>query len=335
MQETIGKRIMQNRKQLKLTQDQLAEQLGVTAQAVSKWENDQSCPDITMLPKLAAIFGITTDELLGGQQAEKVHMGEVVEPIAETEANHDNKGFHFEYNGGRLGALIFALFILGVGVQMLIAALLHIDIGFWSILWPTALMLFVGVYGLSKKFSFLGIGGLLFGAYFIANNWKLLPFTLGGEIVIPVVIVLFGLGLLADAFKKPKKPKINVSCGETGKTKINYRPYADSFDYSASFGEERRLVTLSELNTGHIETCFGDYTVDLSGVEQVGSHCVLEANCSFGELRILVPNRFCVKMDSSTAFAEASLHGNPGSDACGTILLEAHANFGEIRVEYI
>ena len=42
MQETIGKRIMQNRKQLKLTQDQLAEQLGVTAQAVSKWENDQS-----------------------------------------------------------------------------------------------------------------------------------------------------------------------------------------------------------------------------------------------------------------------------------------------------
>ena len=65
MEQTLGKRIMEHRKALGLTQDQLAEKLGVTAQAVSKWENDQSCPDITMLPKLADIFGITTDALLG------------------------------------------------------------------------------------------------------------------------------------------------------------------------------------------------------------------------------------------------------------------------------
>ena len=64
MEQTLGKRIVDNRKRLKLTQDQLAEKLGVTAQAVSKWENDQSCPDITILPKLADIFGISTDELL-------------------------------------------------------------------------------------------------------------------------------------------------------------------------------------------------------------------------------------------------------------------------------
>ena len=50
MEQTLGKRIEENRKKLGLTQDQLAEKLGVTAQAVSKWENDQSCPDITMLP---------------------------------------------------------------------------------------------------------------------------------------------------------------------------------------------------------------------------------------------------------------------------------------------
>ena len=52
MEQTLGKRIIEHRKALGLTQDQLAEKLGVTAQAVSKWENDQSCPDITMLPKL-------------------------------------------------------------------------------------------------------------------------------------------------------------------------------------------------------------------------------------------------------------------------------------------
>ena len=64
MEQSLGKRIVQYRKQMGLTQDQLAEQLGVTAQAVSKWENDISCPDINMLPRLAEIFGTTTDTLL-------------------------------------------------------------------------------------------------------------------------------------------------------------------------------------------------------------------------------------------------------------------------------
>ena len=45
MEQKIGSRIAANRKRLKLTQEQLAEKLGVTPQAVSKWENDQSCPD--------------------------------------------------------------------------------------------------------------------------------------------------------------------------------------------------------------------------------------------------------------------------------------------------
>ena len=53
MEQTLGKRIMENRKRLGMTQDQLAEKLGITAQAVSKWENDLSCPDISMLPNLS------------------------------------------------------------------------------------------------------------------------------------------------------------------------------------------------------------------------------------------------------------------------------------------
>ena len=65
MEQTLGKRIMENRKRLGWTQDRLAEQMGVFAQAVSKWENDLSCPDITLLPQLARLFDVTTDELLG------------------------------------------------------------------------------------------------------------------------------------------------------------------------------------------------------------------------------------------------------------------------------
>ena len=51
--ETMGKRISELRKNKGMTQEQLAQQVGVTAQAVSKWENDLSCPDISILPQLA------------------------------------------------------------------------------------------------------------------------------------------------------------------------------------------------------------------------------------------------------------------------------------------
>lgn len=63
---TLGSRIVKLRKEKGLTQEELAEKLGVSAQAISKWENDASCPDITLLPTLASILGVTTDELLTG-----------------------------------------------------------------------------------------------------------------------------------------------------------------------------------------------------------------------------------------------------------------------------
>ncbi len=62
---TIGSMIAFYRKKLGITQEALAQQLEVTNQAVSKWESDQCCPDIQLLPKLADIFGITIDELFG------------------------------------------------------------------------------------------------------------------------------------------------------------------------------------------------------------------------------------------------------------------------------
>ena len=68
MDTTIGKRIAGLRKEKGLKQETLAEMLGVSGQAVSKWENDQTCPDISLLPQLARILGVTVDELLSGKQ---------------------------------------------------------------------------------------------------------------------------------------------------------------------------------------------------------------------------------------------------------------------------
>ena len=67
----IGESIRRGRKQKGMTQETLAEALGVSAQAVSKWENDVSCPDISLLPSLAEKLEISLDELLGGKKAEE------------------------------------------------------------------------------------------------------------------------------------------------------------------------------------------------------------------------------------------------------------------------
>lgn len=63
--QTLGERIAYYRKAANMTQAELAEACSVTAQAVSKWENDLTAPDISLIPKLAELFHITTDELLG------------------------------------------------------------------------------------------------------------------------------------------------------------------------------------------------------------------------------------------------------------------------------
>lgn len=64
---TIGARIAKRRKDLGMTQEDLAGKLGVSAQAVSKWENDVSCPDISLLAPLVKTLDMTTDELLTGK----------------------------------------------------------------------------------------------------------------------------------------------------------------------------------------------------------------------------------------------------------------------------
>lgn len=62
---TMGKKIALLRKGRNMTQEALANALGVSNQAVSKWEQDTCCPDIGLLPKIADLFEISLDELFG------------------------------------------------------------------------------------------------------------------------------------------------------------------------------------------------------------------------------------------------------------------------------
>ena len=83
--ETLGARLQRLRKAKNMTQDEAAERLNVSPQAVSKWENDQSCPDIMLLPQIGELYGVTTDILLKGE--ESVPDARIVSP-------EERKSFH-------------------------------------------------------------------------------------------------------------------------------------------------------------------------------------------------------------------------------------------------
>lgn len=70
----IGTNIKRLRLQRRETQRQLAEHLGVSSQAVSKWENNASAPDISLLFPIAGHFGVTIDELLAERDGKNAHL---------------------------------------------------------------------------------------------------------------------------------------------------------------------------------------------------------------------------------------------------------------------
>lgn len=89
----LGAKIAYYRKNKNLTQEQLAKLLEVTNQAVSKWETDQCCPDVALLPRIADVFGITIDALFGR---------ETVQTAKELPWKNDNALHIVVYNGHTL-----------------------------------------------------------------------------------------------------------------------------------------------------------------------------------------------------------------------------------------
>lgn len=84
----LGANISSFRKKLGLTQEQLAQKLDVTNQAVSKWETDQSCPDTMLLPRIADVFGIAIDQLFGREPVTPEEKKVEKLPWADDEAFH-------------------------------------------------------------------------------------------------------------------------------------------------------------------------------------------------------------------------------------------------------
>ncbi len=122
---SLGGNISALRKAKGMTQEEFAEKLGVTPQAVSKWENGVSCPDIMLLPRIAEIFGVSIDELMG-KEPPKAEPKSEPQPIPEEAVNSKLK-LRISVLDARNGKttpvrisvpLAFALKVIGAGLSI-------------------------------------------------------------------------------------------------------------------------------------------------------------------------------------------------------------------------
>ena len=129
----IGKFIAQCRKKAGLTQMQLAEKLGITDKAISKWERGMAMPDTSIMLKLCDILGISVNELLSGEEINMEHNDQKNEQLLLDMAKELEKKNKTIWNAmwtimtvsiiGLIGGLVAVAFFMPEGVWQLVAIL--------------------------------------------------------------------------------------------------------------------------------------------------------------------------------------------------------------------
>ncbi len=109
-QEKIGKFIASERKSKKITQAELAEQLGVTDRSVSNWENGKNMPDLSLFKPLCEILDITINELISGERIDKKEYQEKLEENILNTIDYSNK--KIKKNNRIFKIIIFSIVIL-------------------------------------------------------------------------------------------------------------------------------------------------------------------------------------------------------------------------------
>lgn len=114
-QEKIGKFIQKCRKDKKLTQEQLAERLGITDRAVSKWERGINLPDASLMVELSAILEISVNELLTGEIIKRENYMKKAEEnlmnFKRREEELSQKLLNFEWIIGMMGTVSFIVLV--------------------------------------------------------------------------------------------------------------------------------------------------------------------------------------------------------------------------------
>ena len=170
--DKIGKFIALNRKNKGLTQEQLAEKLGVTNKTVSRWETGKYMPDLSLLKPLSEELGITLNELLSGEKIEEQKIVENTEKNIINTIDYSSKKVENEHK-----KISIILMILGAIISISALTILNKESSWCSIYSIIGIIIFViGLVRNLKKFKKvqkIGIGIVLFigifGIFYIAD----------------------------------------------------------------------------------------------------------------------------------------------------------------------
>ena len=170
--DKIGKFIALNRKNKGLTQEQLAEKLGVTNKTVSRWETGKYMPDLSLLKPLSEELGITLNELLSGEKIEEQKIVENMEKNIINTIDYSNKKVENEHK-----KISIILMILGAIISISALTIFNKESSWCSIYSIIGIIIFViGLVRNFKKFKKIpkiAIGVILFigifGIFYIAD----------------------------------------------------------------------------------------------------------------------------------------------------------------------
>ena len=331
-QQTMGKRIMQLRKEKGYTQEQLSELCGVSAQAVSKWENDVSCPDISILPQLAELLGVTTDELLGVKPIEP----KVVIVDAQKNKKEGDANFSVSWDGAKStkkDGIWFAVLVIVLGMAFLMQRFGFVSSGIWDVIWP-AVIIALGVSWMIKRFSIFSLAVAGLGAYFLLHKLGVISHVLTWSIIWPSLLVLLGLTILYEALIPHKNKWCGVNFSKDKNKRSDYGETDGTIHYDCAFSDENRRFAAEEFAGGNVDLSFGRSELDLTNVLRVTPNAILDVDVSFATFDLIVPKTMRVYVKSDKSFGSIEMNGSPNSDAAQSLVLDGDVSFGTINILY-
>ncbi|MGN0553957.1 MAG: helix-turn-helix domain-containing protein [Oscillospiraceae bacterium] len=149
-QKQIGSFIQANRKAKGLTQQQLAEIMGVSDKSISRWENGKTMADISLLPLLAQTLDVTIDELLKGERNKPT---EIIDSDKTIESLIDYQGQSEKQKSEKVNKYIY------IGNLLIIIAILNNHFDFFRFIFTDNMAEFVSgaLYGCGIMFDLMGL----------------------------------------------------------------------------------------------------------------------------------------------------------------------------------
>lgn len=325
---SMGKRIMQLRKAAGMTQEQLSAMVGVTPQAVSKWENDISCPDIATLPHLAEIFGVSTDALLGREDMDT----EAVRAAYAKESSVRKQKSR--------GGIYFGILVAAAGLALLCGQFIDIPFQPWGVIWSAVLM-GLGVAWVVQRFNFLALGVALLGLYYLMNNLGVqMPFAMSWGVALSAFLVLLGLTILWDHLF-PHAEKDAKKWEDWGPGSDYVRRHAESafsdedgqVQLKSVFAENTYATNTPLFRGGNMEVRFGHGVLDMRTLQSVAADAVLHVEISFGSGEVWLPRGLRADLSVSKSCGDCEEHAAPAPDA-KPIRIEGSVSFGSLEIHY-